>query len=106
MHQININAINSIQLNFLTSFSLSVVNQLGLLLKIELRTDCTQEWARISRNGFLLKGRLVVVVVVVVGCVCEQEVLFTAEMLLPSAHVPFCTKEERLLLLMSQPTLS
>jgi len=103
MHQININAINSIQLNFLTSFSLSVVNQLGLLLKIELRTDCTQEWARISRNGFLLKGRLVVVVV---GCVCEQEALFTAEMLLPSAHVPFCTKEARLLLLMSQPTLS
>ena len=29
--------------------------------------------------------------VVLVGCVCEHEALFTVEMLFPSAHVPFLT---------------
>ena len=40
---------------------------------------------------FFLKGRLVVVDGERVVGVCEHEALFTAEMLVPSAHVPFCT---------------
>ena len=65
----------------------------------------TQEMAN-TAIGFFFLGRLVVVDGVWVVGVCEQEAVFTAEMLVPSAHVPFCTYGAMLLLLMSQPTLA
>ena len=74
-------------------------------MKIELRTELTQVMAK-SVNGFFLKGRRVVVNGDKVVGVLEHEAVLTAEMLVPSAHVPFCTKEAMLLLPMIQPTLA
>ena len=55
------------------------------------RTELTQLTAITNFIGFFLEGRLVVVDGERVVGVCEHEAWLTAEMLVPSAHVPFCT---------------
>ena len=55
--------------------------------------ELTQETAKTKCFFLFFLGLLVVNgdCVVLVGCVCEHEALFTVEMLFPSAHVPFLT---------------